>query len=113
MANEPETPVQPGRKRRKLPTTPEEYEARLIGLAYKAAEKSLIDGTASSQIQALLIKEGTVRAELERERLRKENSLTQAKIDNMEQLGSIAELLEEAKNAMITYQTGKPMPKHD
>lgn len=102
LAEEP----QPKRRRSK-PTTGEAYEARLHALAYEVAEEQLRDRTISSQTLTHLLKEGSIRGQLELERLRKENLLTEAKIKNLDQLEDIKNLLVEAKDAMIGYRTGE------
>lgn len=95
------------KRRRSTPTSGEAYEARLHAMAYKVAEKQLEDGTISSQTLTHLLKEGSIRGQLEKERLRKENLLTEAKIKNLDQLEDIKNLLVEAKDAMIGYRTGE------
>ncbi len=60
-------------------TTPEKQEHILIGLAYELAERQLRDGTASPMIVSQLLKRGTLREELELEKLRRENAVLESK----------------------------------
>ena len=53
--------------------TPEARENQCISLAMDLAEQQLRDGTASSQVITHFLKAGATRAELEKEKLRKEN----------------------------------------
>lgn len=99
------------KRRRSKPVSGEAYEARLHALAYEVAEEQLLKREASSQVITHLLKEGSVRGQLELERLRKENLLTEAKIKNLDQLDDIARLLSEARDAMVSYRTGEdPVP---
>lgn len=107
MATEEETPAKKQR-RRSAPPTAADYENRLVGMAFKQAEDQLAKGEASSQVVSYLLKVGGTREQLELERLRKENLLTEAKIKNMEQLESIVGLLQEAKSAMMSYRVEPP-----
>lgn len=106
MTAESEEELKP-KRRRARPTSGEEYEARLHSLAYEVAEEQLNSRTISSQVLTHLLKEGSVRGQLELERLRKENLLTEAKIKNLEQLEDIQKLLIEARDAMIGYRGGE------
>ena len=63
---------------------PEARENQLIALAIDAAEKQLLDGTASSQVITHFLKLGTTKAQLEREKLASENELLKAKTDALE-----------------------------
>lgn len=75
----------------------------MIGLAYKAAEKQLRDGSASSQIISHFLKLGTVREELELEKLRRENELLSAKKVAIESAERMEALYAEAIRAMSIY----------
>ena len=59
--------------------TPEARENQLISLAVDLAEEQLRDKTASSQVITHFLKLGTTKAELEKEKLAKENELLRAK----------------------------------
>lgn len=107
MATEPEEPQKKPR-RRSAPPTAEAYEQRLVGLAFKQAEEQLAKGEASSQVVSYLLKVGGMREQLELERIRSENLLTEAKIKNMEQLEDMLGLLKDAKDAMMSYRVEPP-----
>lgn len=92
--------------RRPPARTPEAREQELISLAYELAEKQLREGTASSQIITQLLKGGTQREKVEQERLRNENLLAQAKIENMKSGERIEEMYTQAMRAMTSYQSG-------
>ena len=62
-----------GRKKIRPALSPEARENQMISLAVDLAEKQLIEGTASSQVITHFLKLGTTKAELEKEKLRKEN----------------------------------------
>ncbi len=92
-------------KRRLRPTlSPEAQESRLISLSMDAAESQLLDGTASSQIIVHFLKLGTVKAELECEKLRKENALLEAKKSHIESMERSEELFKKALSAFSKYQ---------
>ena len=64
--------------------TPESRENQLIALAVNLAEQQLRDGTASSQVITHYLKLGSTKADLEREKLKRENELLRAKTENLE-----------------------------
>lgn len=90
-------------KPKRTATTPEARENEMIALAMDQAEKQLRAGTASSQVITHFLKLGTSREELEQERLRKENALTEAKIESLESTKRVEELYKNALDAMRTY----------
>ena len=83
--------------------TPEARENQLISLAVDLAEEQLRDKTASSQVITHFLKLGTTKAELEKEKLAKENELLRAKTESIESQKRIEELYAEALNAMRRY----------
>lgn len=83
--------------------TLESNENNLIYLATKLAEKQLVEGTASSQVITHYLKLGTVRAQLEKEKLERENELLRAKTDSIKSAAKSEELFAEAIKAMRTY----------
>lgn len=91
------------RRRRRPATTPESRENQVISAAIDLAERQIQDGTASAQIITHYLKLGSTRELLEKERLRKENLLLEAKIANMETAKNIERLYEEAIKAMRGY----------
>lgn len=92
---------------KKRALTAEAREKQLIGLATDLAEQQLRDGTASSQVITHYLKLGTIREEIEREKLRKETKLIEAKVSAVESSSEIKELYENAIKAMQLYQTGE------
>ena len=85
-------------------SSPEEREQQIIGLAYDLAEKQMRDGTASSQVITHFLKRGNIQAELEVEKLRKENALLEAKKAALESAQRSEELFSEAIKVMKKYR---------
>ena len=84
--------------------TPEARENQCISLAMDLAEQQLRDGTASSQVITHFLQAGASRAELEKEKLRKENLMLEAKTKAYQSSEEIKELYEGAIKAMRIYQ---------
>lgn len=96
-------------ERKRAPaSTPEGRENRMVSYALDLAEKQLRDGTATSQVIVHFLKSGSQRDELERERLRNENLLAQAKIEAMQSSQRMEEVYTQALNAMRTYSGQEP-----
>jgi hypothetical protein len=91
-------------RRRRPATTPQARETLLIGLAYDVAENQLRSGSAPAQVVTHFLKLGTVREEIELEKLRKEQMLLDAKIDTIKSAAKVEELYAEAIKAMSRYQ---------
>ena len=83
--------------------SPEARESQLIALAEDRAEQQLRDGTASSQVIVHYLKLGSMREQLERERLMEENKLLRAKAENLKSQKRSEELMEEALRAFRSY----------
>ena len=64
-------------------TSPEARENQLINMAVDLAEQQLRDGTASSQVITHFLKLGTMKEQLEREKLMKENELLRARTESL------------------------------
>lgn len=90
-------------KRGRPALTPEAREGQLVALAVDLAEEQLRNGTASSQVITHYLKLGSTRAELEREKLRKENELLKAKTEAIQSARHIEELYADAISAMKRY----------
>ena len=86
----------------------ESYLDKFIAGAFTLAAKRIADGTASSQIIATAMKMGTLRETLELEKLRNENQLLAAKIQEIKQNSEIKELYEDALDAMRRYSPFSP-----
>ena len=89
--------------------TPEGRENQLIAQAVDLAEKQLLDGTASAQVISHYLKLGSTREQLEQERLRKENELLTARVEQLASQTRMEELYSEALNAMRTYAGQEPL----
>lgn len=83
--------------------TPEAREQQLISLSMDRAEQQLRDGTASPSVIVHFLKLGTTNAELEKEKLKNENLLLEAKAKAYESAEDIKELYTGALNAMRIY----------
>jgi hypothetical protein len=75
----------------------------MIALAVDLAEQQLIEGTASSQVITHFLKLGTTKAELEKEKLRRENEVLSAKAKAYQSGEEMKELYENAIKAMRDY----------
>lgn len=96
-----DSPESPRRTRTAL--TPESRENQMISLAFDQVEKQLRDGTASSQVLTHFLKLATEEKKLEREKLRGENQLLQAKTEAIQSAQRIEELYANAIAAMRNY----------
>ena len=84
--------------------TPEERENQMISLAFDRAEQQLRDGTASAQVITHFLKLGTIKNEIELEKLRRENDLLAAKTQAIESQENIEKLYANAIEAMKKYR---------
>ncbi len=92
------------RKRRPPATTVEGREIQLVALAVDVAEEQMRNGKVSAQVLTHYLKLGTERERLEREKLRKENTLLDAKANALASAERMERLYDEALKAMRTYQ---------
>lgn len=83
--------------------TPEARENRLISMAYDEAERQFLNHTASSQVITHFLKAGTVKNQLELEKLKKENLMLEAKTEAIKNAEDRKQLFEEALKAMRSY----------
>jgi len=90
-------------KRGRPALSPEARENQMISLAVDLAEQQLRDGTASSQVITHFLKLGTSRAELEKEKLRRETELLKVKAESVESQKRMEELYSKAISAMRNY----------
>lgn len=95
----------PGKEKptRRPAQTVEGRENQLVTLAIDLAEKQLEDGTASSQVMTHFLKLGTVREQMDRDRMQAELDLMRAKIAAMESQQSMEAKYAEALDAMRVY----------
>lgn len=101
-----ETPNKKATTNRPPATTPEAQENRLIALAISQAESMLESGKAPTSMVNYLLKLGTTREALEKEKLNRENELLRAKVDAIESGKEVRELYAEALQAMRSYSGG-------
>lgn len=90
--------------RRRPAATPEARENQMVSLAVDLAERQMLEGTASAQVITHFLKLGTEREKLERERLRQEIILGQAKADQIASAERVEKLYSQALKAMRQYQ---------
>ena len=90
-------------KPRRPALSPEARENQMISSAMDLAEKQLREGTASSQVITHFLKLATTKAELEKEKLARENELLRAKTESLQSTQRIEELYESAIKAMQRY----------
>jgi hypothetical protein len=83
--------------------SPEARESQMISLAVDLAEQQLRDGTASSQVITHYLKLGTTKAELEKEKLKRENKVLEAKAKAIESAEEMKVLYDNAIKAMRNY----------
>lgn len=101
---EPEEVTPKVKKRRPPARTVQSRENQLISLAIDVAEKQLRRGTASSQVITHFLKLATTREELEKEKLKKENLLLEAKAENLQSQKKIEDLYANALLSMQIYK---------
>lgn len=82
-------------------------------MAMDVAERQLRDGTASAQVISQLLKMGSPRERLERQRLEGENVLLKAKADTIASQARIEELYGKAISAMRAYGGQDPIEDED
>ncbi len=91
-------------KRRFAPAVdPEARENQLISLATDAAERELMKDTPDKRVVLHYLKLATTKVQLEKEKLRKENLLLEAKTDAVKSSARSEELYTEAIAAMRIY----------
>lgn len=88
---------------RSRPMTPEEVEAENIYLTNLLANEQLREGNASSQTMKHFLDRGSSIADLQREKLKNENLLLKAKIEEAKLSANMEKKLEEAMNAFKGY----------
>ena len=83
--------------------TAEDRENHMIALAMDLAEKKLLDGTASNQTICWFLKLGSSKERLEKEALRHDIELKNAKKEALQSAKHIEELYKGALDAMRSY----------
>lgn len=103
MKSNGKVPVSVGKPKPIPATTPEGRESQLINAAIDLAEEQLLNGTASSQVITHFLKLATERERTERELLKKQLELTEAKTESLKSARRVEELYTEAIKAMKRY----------
>lgn len=93
-------------------TTLEGREDQLIAAAMDLVERRIHEGTASAQETVHFLRLGSVRNQLEQDKLRHENEVLKTRVKEMESRRSSEELYEKALSAMRGYQ-GLDEPEED
>ena len=87
--------------------SPEAYENHLINISYKAVEKRIESGEATAAELVHFLRQGSLREQLELEKLRKENELLKTKADSIKSQEEIKALYADAIGAFRKY-SGQP-----
>ena len=87
--------------------SPEAYENHLINKAYKAVEKRIDSGEATAAELVHFLRQGSIREQLELEKMKKENELLKAKTESIASQKEVKELYAEAISAFRRY-SGMP-----
>lgn len=90
--------------KRRPATSPEERENQLISLAFDTVEKRIREGIATSGELVAILKMGSIKERLEKEKLQRENELLVAKVGNLESLRREEGMYEEVLRALRLYQ---------
>lgn len=93
-------------------TTLEGREDQLIAAAMDLVERRIHEGTASAQETVHFLRLGSVRNQLEQDKLRHENEVLKTRVKEMESRRTSEELYEKALAAMRGYQ-GIDVPEED
>jgi hypothetical protein len=94
-------------------TTLEGREDQLISAAMDLVERRIHEGTASAQETVHFLRLGSVRNQLEQDKLRHENEVLQTRVKEMESRKSSEELYAKALAAMRGYQGLESMEDDD
>ena len=97
----------------KATMSPEAYENRLINKAYKAVEKRIDSGEATAAELVHFLRQGSIREQMELEKLKKENELLKAKTESIASQKEVKELYAEAISAFRRYSGIPEMDEED
>ena len=86
-----------------LPFTAEEAEDQLISMAVNLARKRLQDETASNQLIAEILRLGTTKERLQKEKLKKENELLRARTEALKSQQSTEAFYGKVLSALHSY----------
>lgn len=98
-----ENEKQSTKRRAPLPYSADEAEDQLVSLAVNLAMERLQDGTASNQLIAEVLKLGTAKERLQKEKLRKENELLAAKTESIRAQQSSEEFQARVLRSLHSY----------
>ena len=93
--------------------SPEAVENRLINKAYKAVEKRIDSGEATAAELVHFLRQGSIREQLELEKMKKENELLKAKTESIASQKEVKELYSQAINAFRRYSGIPDMDDED
>lgn len=99
----PKTTTTTKKKSSRTVLSPEAYENRLINKAYKAVEERIDSGQATAAELVHFLRQGSIREQLELEKMKKENRLLEAKTESIASQKEVKELYAEAINAFRKY----------
>ena len=85
---------------------------QLVALAADLAEERLRDKTASNQLISEIIRYGSTKEKLQREKLQRETEMLKAKAEALKSERSYTELVERAMRAMAEY-SGKDIEEYE
>ncbi len=95
------------------PLNDEAQETKLVALALKQAQKHLEEGTASSQIVTHFLRLGSIKAQVELEKLELENRLLEEKIQAERSGQELNEMFAEVLVALKSYSYSPGDPNAD
>lgn len=82
----------------------------MIALAVNQAERMLLEGNAPTQVVLHYLKLGASRENMERELLKKQIELMEAKIESIQAQQGREEMYQNAFNAFMSYQSSSRNP---
>lgn len=103
MENLEDISEQKTRRKSKINTSSDSREKVMIDLAMDAVEERIRSGKASASEYVHFLKLGTEQAKLEREKLRQENKLLEAKTQSIEQSAEIRKIIDKAMELFSVY----------
>lgn len=94
----------PIKARRQIPArSPEERETQMCALAYDLVEKRLREGTATSQETTFFLKLGSTKERIEREMMKEQQKLLEAKTEAIQAAKKSEEAYEKVLNVLRMY----------
>lgn len=90
------------------PINDEVLENKLVALAFKQAQAQMEDGTASSQIVTHFLRLGSIKAQIELEKLELENRLLEERIQAEKAGQQLNEMFGEVLAALKSYSYAPP-----